>query len=539
MASVIVSLDCRNSNVSPPVTAPGAFGAPCFFSRGEHTFAVPLAFHATNRAALLARLGPLSGLAVFRGGDARERFDTDHEELFRQESYFQYLFGVKEPGWWGVIDVETGEATLLMPQLAPEYAVWMGRIETCAEASLRYGVRVVYVSQLGAIVAKAASVFVMKGVNSDSGTDISDVLPVKPTLLDAGVSASIVDESPLLFQALAEARVHKSSEELNLLAYVSYVSSLAHVTVMRSVKAGDYEYQLEARFLAACSESGGCRNCAYTAICACGPNSAVLHYGHAGAPNDKRLSEGDVTLLDMGAEYHCYASDITCSFPVRGTFDADQRMVYEGVLAAQKNVLGAMKPGASWADMHLLAEKTILDHLVSGGVLVGAIDDLVAAGIGAVFLPCGLGHFIGLDTHDVGGYLPANPPRSERNGLKKLRTARVLAENMVLTVEPGIYFIDALLDPATAEGAPTRKFFDLDRLADFRGFGGVRLEDVVAVTENGVENYTLCPRTCDEVEAVMRGEQWPPATDAAPYMFRKWTTLVDSALVPLTLSQSE
>ena len=125
---------------------------------------------------------------------------------------------------------------------------------------------------------------------------------------------------------------------------------MAHVAVMRAARPGMFEYELEALFLHHCYAHGGCRHVAYTCICACGPNPAVLHYGHAGAPNDRMLEDGDVALLDMGAEYHCYASDITCSFAVSrgGRFSADQRAVYEGVLAAQVAVLGAMVPGASW-----------------------------------------------------------------------------------------------------------------------------------------------------------------------------------------------
>lgn len=136
-------------------------------------------------------------------------------------------------------------------------------------------------------------------------------------------------------------------------------------------------------------------------------------------------------------------------------------------------------------------------------------------------MPHGLGHLIGLDTHDVGGYLSFNPKRATRPGLCKLRTARVLEAGMALTVEPGCYFIDALLEPALADPAK-RRFLQIDRLAEFRGFGGVRLEDVVIVTENAVRNITLCPRTVEEVESVMKGEQWPPETDAAPWLFRNW-----------------
>ena len=161
------------------------------------------------------------------------------------------------------------------------------------------------------------------------------------------------------------------------------------------------EYQLESLFMHHTYTHGGCRHMAYTCICACGPNPAVLHYGHAGAPNARLLKEGDQALLDMGAEYHCYASDITCSFPISSDFTRDQILIHEAVLAAQVAVVGALKPGVAWPDMHRLAERTILENLKRGGVLAGDVDEMLAADLGATFMPHGLGHFIGLDTHDV------------------------------------------------------------------------------------------------------------------------------------------
>ena len=246
----------------------------------------------------------------------------------------------------------------------------------------------------------------------------------------------------------------------------------------------------------------------YVCICATGPNGAVLHYGHAGAPNDRVLSPGDMALFDMGAEYHCYASDITCSFPVDGAFTADQRAVYGAVLAAQKGVMAAMKPGVDWVDMHRLAEKAILEGLVLGGFLAGDVDDMARAHLGAVFMPHGLGHLMGLDTHDVGGYPPGGPGRPAEPGARKLRTARVLEEGLVITVEPGCYFIEPLLEQAMADPAQ-RGFLVPEALARVRGKGGVRLEDDVLVTADGIENLTKCPREVEDVVHVLAGGAWP------------------------------
>ena len=147
--------------------------------------------------------------------------------------------------------------------------------------------------------------------------------------------------------------------------------SNAHVEVMRYAQAGMVEYEPEAKFIFEIYRKGGCRGCAYTCICACGPNSAILHYGHASAPNDYTLQATDMALLDMGAEYHGYVSDITCSFPLSGRFSQDQRSMYQGVLKAQIAVLAAIRPGASWVKCHRAAEEEIIKALLDVGVLVG------------------------------------------------------------------------------------------------------------------------------------------------------------------------
>eukprot|EP00041_Stephanoeca_diplocostata_P038334 m.1500053 g.1500053 ORF g.1500053 m.1500053 type:complete len:537 (+) comp25205_c0_seq34:39-1649(+) len=496
------------------------------FMLGKNTYAVKTRMHAENRKRLAAAMraaGHSHGVIVLKGGETVMRHDTDHECLFRQESYFNWAFGVKEPDMYGAIDIESGHATLFIPRLPEEVAPWIGAIEAPSSFRKRYAVDdVKYTDEVTTFTqSKAADdgceVHVLYGKNSDSGA-FSDPAEFPGSPFKVNKQA--------LFPIIADLRVFKTELELDLMRHVSHVSSAAHVDVMRLVKAGMGEYQLESLFQHYIYYHGGCRQPAYTCICACGPNAAVLHYGHAGAPNDRVLEAGDIALLDMGAEYHCYCSDITCSFPVSGTFTPDQRMIFTGVLKAVRAVEEAMKPGVEWPAMHRLATRVILEHLKQHGLVQGSVDDMVAANLGKIFLPCGLGHFIGLDTHDVGGYLEDNPPRIMEGpfGIQKLRTARTLHAGMCLTVEPGIYFVDKLLD--MAEQDPELAVFLTPKLQTFRGFGGVRLEDVVTVTDAGIENYTLCPRTCDEIEAVMAGGQWPPEVDNAPWLFRKWNSPV-------------
>lgn len=243
------------------------------------------------------------------------------------------------------------------------------------------------------------------------------------------------------------------------------------------------------------------RHQAYTCICASGINAKVLHYGHAAAPNEKKMQDGELVLFDMGSEYHCYCADITCSFPVNGKFTEDQKTIYNLVLDAVNAVKGSMKEGVSWIDMHRLAEKVICAGLREAGVLKGTDEDFAKHHLGAMFMPHGLGHFLGLDTHDVGGYLGIERPTEP--GIKKLRCGHVLKRNMVLTIEPGCYFIPVLLEKAL-QNDKIKHLFNEQRCRQFFGFGGVRIEDDVIVTENGMECMTRVPRTVDEIEKHMK-----------------------------------
>ena len=213
--------------------------------------------------------------------------------------------------------------------------------------------------------------------------------------------------------------------------YVNDITCDSHMAVMRHCRPGFKEYQMESIFNHWCYFRGGARFMAYTCICASGDNGAVLHYGHAGEPNSKTIRDGEMCLFDMGCEYHGYTSDVTCSFPSSGFFTEQLTLIYEAVLDTQWTVMAAMRPGVSWGSMHELAYRVILTCLKEGGLLVGDVDEMLANEVGAVFMPHGLGHFMGLDTHDVGGYTASSPPRSTRPGFKSLRTQRILEENMV------------------------------------------------------------------------------------------------------------
>ncbi|XP_033625823.1 xaa-Pro dipeptidase-like [Asterias rubens] len=475
---------------------------PPIYSLGGKTFPVPAKLHSDNRGRLLNRLRgnkdvPSGAVILLEGGKEINQYCTDIELVFRQESFFMWTFGVELSGFFGAISVDTGKTVLFAPKIPEAYIVYVGKLMSNEDLKERYAVDEVHFVEEMAEVLRAmqpSTLLTLKGVNTDSG------LTSHEATFDS-IDKFTVDNS-ILHPEISECRVFKSPGELEILRYVCQVSCEAHKEVMRKVRPGMQEYQLESTFKHHVYYHGGCRHVAYTCICASGINASVLHYGHAGAPNNRQILDGDICSFDMGGEYYCYASDITCAFPANGKFTADQRMIYEAVLKANRAVFKTMKPGVLWPDMHRLAERVLLEELTRHGLLKGDVDEMMKVYLGAVFMPHGLGHFMGCDTHDVGGY-PKGVDRIQRPGIKNLRTARVLQAGMVITVEPGCYFIAATLEPAL-KNPDMMPFLCPDVLERFKNFGGVRIEDDVLVTQDGAENLSSgVPREIDEIEALM------------------------------------
>lgn len=474
-----------------------------YFDRGPHTLRVPMQLHALNRQRLVDKLSAIPDLknqksfVLLVGGVSETRHCTDHEPLFRQESYFHWMFGVEEPDFYGGVSIPDGKSYLFAPKLPPSYAVWMGRLLSKEEFKDRYDVDYVFWSdEMNETLSSLQldGLLTLNGLNTDSGKKCQGAT------FD-GIEKFNVNDF-ILHPVITELRVFKTDLELGLMRYTNRVSSDAHKEVMKKVRPGMKEYQMESLFQHYCYYNGGARHMSYTCICASGENGHILHYGHAGAPNSRTIENGDMLLFDMGSEYYCYGSDITCSFPANGTFTEDQKIIYNAVLNASRAVLNTVKPGVSWRDMHLLAESVQLEELKRHGLLKGDVDEMMNARLGATFMPHGLGHFLGIDTHDVGGYNTGSPKRSDEVGLRSLRTSRVMEKGMVITVEPGIYFIDALLDKAMNDST-LNKFLVPEQISRFRKFGGVRIEDDIVITDDGHELLTDVPRTVEEIEQLM------------------------------------
>uniref|UniRef100_A0A8C7UWC5 Xaa-Pro dipeptidase n=1 Tax=Oncorhynchus mykiss TaxID=8022 RepID=A0A8C7UWC5_ONCMY len=461
---------------------------------GKDTLRVSAALFAENRRRLCQGMKATDGVApksvvVLQGGEQKQRYCTDTDMLFRQESFFHWAFGVTEADCYGAIDVDTGKSILFVPKLPESYATWMGEIHPREYFKEKY------------------ACVTFRGQNTDSGSTCREAS-------FEGISQFQVNNT-LLHPVIVECRLTKTDMELEVLRYTNRISSEAHKEIMKHLfimkgmpncGASCVRSLMSVLFCCSlfqhyCYSHGGMRHTSYTCICGTGNNGSVLHYGHAGAPNDKTIDDGDMCLFDMGGEYYCYSSDITCSFPANGKFSPDQKAIYEAVLKSSRAVMAAIKPEVKWTEMHRLADRVHLEELVKIGILRGSVEDMLKVHMGSVFMPHGLGHLLGIDVHDVGGY-PEGIERVNEPGLKSLRMGRLVQERMVLTVEPGIYFINHLLDQALANPAQSC-FINNEVLTRFRSFGGVRIEDDIAVTASGMELLTCVPRTVEEIEAFM------------------------------------
>ncbi|XP_018418385.1 PREDICTED: xaa-Pro dipeptidase-like [Nanorana parkeri] len=265
-----------------------------YFWLGKETLKVPAALFALNRKRLCDRLRSNSQVAkdavvLLQGGEEANRYCTDTGVLFHQESFFHWTFGVSEAGCYGAIDVHTGRSILFVPKLPESYAVWMGKIHPREHFKEKYAVdEVHYTCDIAKVLtAKNPSVLLtLRGVNTDSGSVCREAS-------FEGISQFSVNNA-LLHPEIVECRVFKTDMELEVLRYTNRISSEAHKEVMKTAKVGMKEYELESVFLHYCYTRGGMRHTSYTCICGTGDNSSILHYGHAGAPNDKSIEDGDM-----------------------------------------------------------------------------------------------------------------------------------------------------------------------------------------------------------------------------------------------------
>jgi Xaa-Pro aminopeptidase len=299
---------------------------------------------------------------------------------------------------------------------------------------------------------------------------------------------------------VAKQRLYKSPEEVADIEMAVDVSREMYAAAMRATRPGIREYEVVAEIARVVTARG----CTYAFPPICSVHGETLHNPFY----RNTLEAGGWMVLDSGAETPARnASDITRTIPVSGTFSSQQRAIYETVLRAQTGAIDAIKPGVSYRDIHLGAAKSIATDLSALGLMKGNVDDAVAAGAHALFFPHGLGHMMGMDVHDmenigedIVGYGPGYE-RSPQFGLGYLRLARKLEPGFVLTVEPGVYFIPALIDQWKADDKHTA-FINYEEVQKFRDARGCRIEDDVLVTATGGRVLgPAIPKTIGEVES--------------------------------------
>ena len=286
-----------------------------------------------------------------------------------------------------------------------------------------------------------------------------------------------------LREQLTHLRRPKDASEVALIRRAAEATAQGFRALVQALKPGvserELQVELETAFL-----KGGADRTGYGTIVGIGSHAGVLHF----TPGDRRAQPGDVVLVDAGAEVSRYTADVTRTYRLPGGDDGFFRGLHDVVLQVERNAIARCRPGAEWRDLHLAAAKEIADGLVSLGLLVGSADSLVERDTQALFFPHGLGHMVGLGVRDASGYLPGRQ-RSTRPGLAMLRTDLPLEKGYVMTVEPGVYFIPALLQDAALRERH-RDAVRWERVDALMEFGGVRIEDDVLVTDDAPEVLT-------------------------------------------------
>ena len=415
-----------------------------------------------------------NGVAVIPTASEQTR-NGDVHYRFRPDSDFFYLSGFPEPDACMVLipGREQGEFILFCREKDVQRELWDGRRAGLEGAVSAYGADDAFPIDdideiLPGLLENRDRVYCTMGRYAEFDTHLIQWITEVRTKSRNGVHApaGLVDIGHILH----EMRLVKSADEIRTMRRAAQISARAHARAMRSCRPGLFEYQVQAE-LDYEFRLGGSHYSAYPSIVAGGPNACILHY----TENSDALRDGDLLLIDAGAEIDCYAADITRTFPVNGRFTAPQRDLYEVVLRAQHDAIDACVVGKTWNDPHEAAVRTLAEGLIDLGLISGSLDEALEKGTYRRFYMHRTGHWLGMDVHDVGDYKIAGQWRP-------------LEAGMTLTVEPGLYV-------AAADDVDPR-FHDI----------GIRIEDDVLVAARGPDVLTAdAPKAMDEIEALMRG----------------------------------
>ncbi|KAH6603464.1 xaa-pro aminopeptidase [Trichoderma cornu-damae] len=464
------------------------------------------------------KLAVSDGLIYLPGQPTQNYEDSDQPPALRQRRYFFYLTGANFHDCFVTYEIRTDRLILWIPYVEPRQVLWFGSTPDAAKAKQLYDVdEVRYSSQLPKFLESRLT----------SSTTLY-VLHEDQTPARAKETRVKVNHW-MLQPAMDRARCVKDEYEIAMIRRANDVSSAAHRKVAEMLLRLSNERDLEAIFQAVCT-SRGARSQAYPIIAGSGANAATLHYEE----NDQPLDGRELVVLDAGCEWNCYASDVTRTLPLGGRFSAKGAAVYGLVQRMQEECIAAVGPGVKFYQLHLHAAAVGIEGLLKLGILKGDADDIAAAGTISAFFPHGLGHHVGLEVHDVSGSLPLMtllnlgldggkremisaealsamrahdadlvPPR-----LKSTRERQVLEPNMIVTIEPGIYFCREYIEGYFLSNPSHARFIDRAVLEGYYSVGGVRIEDDILVTEDGYENLTTAPKG-EEMIAVVNAKGGP------------------------------
>jgi len=437
-----------------------------------------------------------SGLILLLGNDESPMNYADNPFHFHQDSTFRYFFGLNFPYLAGVMDCDTGEDIIFGNDLTVEDFVWMGPQPTIRERASEFGIE-----RTGSLLALAE---LLRKENAGDRT-IHFLPPYRPEnkiklfeWLGILPAESHTESSPALIRSVIEQRNYKTPEEVDEIRKAADISVDMHRTAIRMAAPGVTEAQIAAAVNLA-AESVGAR-ISFPIIATI--NGQTLHNHYHG----NTLKSGQMFLLDAGAEVESgYAADLSSTVPVNPSFTALQRDIYNITLDSHDTAISMLKPGIAFREVYLESARVITRGLKDMGLMKGNVDDAVSSGAHALFFPCGLGHMMGMDVHDMEDLGETyvgwdGQQRPTQFGIKSLRLGRKLEPGFVLTIEPGIYFIPELIDQWQQAGT-NKEFINFSRVNEFRNFSGIRNEEDFLITETGYELLgKQKPKTIEDVE---------------------------------------
>ena len=455
------------------------------------------AIYVERRARLIASMR--SGLLLFVGNELSPMNFSDNCYPFRQDSSFLYYFGLDEPGLAATIDVDSGAVCIFGDDLTVEEIVWTGPQpplhQKCAEVGVT---ETAPADKLAALLAEAKhkgrEIHFLPPYQAANTLKLSRLLGVTPEAVGRGAS------EPLIRTVVAQRSV-KGLEEIEQIEAALEISHRMQIEAMRLARPGVVEREVAAAMESIALSHGV--QLAFPTIFSI--HGETLH----NLDCNNVMQAGDMAVNDSGAESLLrYASDITRTIPISGKFSRKQHEVYTIVLHAQTQALTAVKPGMEFRDVHRVACQALVAGLRDLDLVKGNVEEAVEAGVHTLFFQCGLGHMMGLDVHDMQGLgedfvgYTDTIGRNPEFGWRSLRLARALEPGFVVTVEPGLYFIGALIDRWKAE-RKLEQFVNYETVEQYRYFGGIRIEDDILVTADG---YRILgepiPKAIEDVEAL-------------------------------------